>query len=650
MVVLFDPQAFDTFTLPKSAASHACSYVLAALLAWLFLKYGPGLFVWSPIHLAMGAVVVSFILATAFALDREVALFGAWRRYLGLTQMLDNGITYIAASVLFPTLSDVKRLFAVAAAALVPVVAYAVAQQHGVDPVSYVQDTLRPPSTLGNPDMLGGYLSIAVCTTFGAAVVLWRPLGWPGRILLVAAAAACLATFLSTNVRSGVLGLLGGFLALVAVLLLRPDAARRVSLAIVLLCAVIASVAIIASPVWPRLITLASDRSVLARDEYWETAEKAIWDRPLLGDGPDSYAVVYPSLRAERSVAISGLELQTSTHNWFLYAATSAGLAGALAMVVFIAFVVAGGLRLARRGPLGLCLIPVVALLSQGLTVPDDLGTGWILWVCAGLVAAWTGRRLSDERWRRLSYDRRWLPAAAGVILLAASAWGISNARLRVLASEAMLRSESLVAAHRGSDAVPQIREALLFDPRRPEHWSAFGVALGAAGNPSAAAAAFEEAAARAPWHPLYWRNLALMRLAQGDGTAAFGAAEKSTRADPYDAESRDLLARLAFARGDYARAVDEGERAVHLAPGNIAAYDAPVRASIRLRQWDRAERMLNGGLATTQPLHLRVLRAELLLAQDRRIEARLELDAVLAQDPRNAEAIALRNRLDAQP
>jgi O-antigen ligase/Flp pilus assembly protein TadD len=650
VVLLFDPQAFDTFTLPKSAASHASSYVLAALLTWLFLKYGPGLFVWSPIHLAMGAVVLSFILATPFALDPFVAMFGAWRRYLGLTQMLDNGITYIAASVLFPTLSDVKRLFAVAAAALVPVVAYAVAQQHGLDPVSYVQSTLRPPSTLGQPDMLGGYLSIAVCTMFGAAVVLWRPLSWPGRILLVAAAAACFAALLPTGVRSGVLGLLGGLLALVAVLLVRPDVAKRVSLAIVLLCAVLASVAIIASPVWPRLINLASDPAVLARVEMWEAAEKAIWDRPLLGVGPDNYAVVYPSLRAERSVFISVGELQTSTHNWFLYAATSAGLAGGLAVVVLIAFVVAGGLRLARRGPLGLCLIPIVALLSQGLTVPTDVGTDWILWVCAGLVAAWTGRRLSDERWRRLSYDRRWLPAAAGVVLLAASAWGINSARGRVLASEAMLRSESLVAANRGSDAATQIRDALLFDPRRPEHWSAFGVALSAAGNLSAAASAFEEAASRAPWHPLYWRNLAIMRLAQGDGPAAFVAAEKATRADPYDAVSRDLLARLAFDRGDYPRAVDEGERAVHLAPSNIAAYDAPVRASIQLRQWDRADRMLNVGLAATQSLHLRVLRAELLLAQDRRIEARLELDAVLAQDPRNAEAIALRNRLDAPP
>jgi len=151
-------------------------------------------------------VVVAFAFAALFALDRDVALFGAWRRYLGLSQMLDNGITYLAASTLFPTVTDLKRLLAVGSAVLVPVVAYGFAQQHGVDPVSYTQSTLRPISTLGQPDMLAGYLSIAVSTTFAAAVVLWRPLRWPGRALLTAAAGACVVALLSTSIRSGLLG------------------------------------------------------------------------------------------------------------------------------------------------------------------------------------------------------------------------------------------------------------------------------------------------------------------------------------------------------------------------------------------------------------------------------------------------------------
>ena len=564
--------------------------------------------------------------------------------------MLDNGITYLAASTLFPTVTDLKRLLAVGSAVLVPVVAYGFAQQHGVDPVSYTQSTLRPISTLGQPDMLAGYLSIAVSTTFAAAVVLWRPLRWPGRALLTAAAGACVVALLSTSIRSGLLGLLGGEVALLTLLAIGPSATKRVSLAIVLLFGIAAGAAVPFSPIGPRVTNLGSDASVLGRFEMWETAGRAIARRTLLGVGPDNFAVVYPSLRAERSVAINGNELQTSTHNWFFYAAASAGLAGASALLALVAFVIAGSLRLARQGrAAGLCLVPVVAFLAQGLTVPDDIGLGWILWLCAGLVAAWTGRRFSGERWRRLPYDRRWLPAGAGIALLAVAAWGIGNAGSRVLASEAMLRSEGFVAARRGTDAVQASREAILLDPRRPEYWSAFGVALSAAGNPSAAASAFEEATARAPWHPLYWRNLALMRLTLGDMAAAFAAAERSTVADPYDAESRDLLARLAFDRGDYARAVDEGERAVRLAPGNVAAYDAPVRASIRLGQWERAERMLSAGLATTRAVHLRVLRAELLLAQGRRVAARLELDSVLAQDPGNAEAIALRTRLEAQ-
>lgn len=57
---------------------------------------------------------------------------------------------------------------------------------------------------------------------------------------------------------------------------------------------------------------------------------------------------------------------------------------------------------------------------------------------------------------------------------------------------------------------------------------------------------------------------------------------------------------------------------------------------------------MLSAGVAATRAPHLHVLRAELLLAQDRRAEAGLELNAVLALDPGNAEALALRKQLDA--
>src|SRR5437879_6186494 len=110
IVLVFDPQIADAFALPKSAVSHATTLVLGALLLALFAAHGRRLIVWSPAHLAVGALVVLYALAAAFALDMETAFFGIWRRYFGLAQMLDDAVLYIAAVTLVVSARDLSRL------------------------------------------------------------------------------------------------------------------------------------------------------------------------------------------------------------------------------------------------------------------------------------------------------------------------------------------------------------------------------------------------------------------------------------------------------------------------------------------------------------------------------------------------------------
>src|SRR5438067_797222 len=82
VVTVFDPWARDTFTLPKSAISHALAFILVGLVvaAVAVGARGPRRIVWSDV--AVGGVLVTFALASLFPVDRTLALFGASNRFL----------------------------------------------------------------------------------------------------------------------------------------------------------------------------------------------------------------------------------------------------------------------------------------------------------------------------------------------------------------------------------------------------------------------------------------------------------------------------------------------------------------------------------------------------------------------------------------
>ena len=105
VVFSFDPAALDSFALTKSVVSHITAAALLALIA-LVLMRDPGLFRLTPIHVAMLALVVAFVAATPFAIDRQVALFGGWRRYLGLDQMADHAVLFLGVATFFRTQAD----------------------------------------------------------------------------------------------------------------------------------------------------------------------------------------------------------------------------------------------------------------------------------------------------------------------------------------------------------------------------------------------------------------------------------------------------------------------------------------------------------------------------------------------------------------
>ena len=148
------------------------------------------------------------------------------------------------------------------------------------------------------------------------------------------------------------------------------------------------------------------------------------------------------------------------------------------------------------------------------------------------------------------------------------------------------------------------------------------------------------------PRQALYWRDAAIARLSSGDESSALALLEEAVRAEQFDTDSVQLLAILSFNHGDYARAIAEGELAARLRPSDATVYDAPVQARMKLSQWHEAETLLGTALQRAPNAHLHVLLARVYAATDRPQLAMMEVDAALALDPSNSEALQLRSAL----
>ncbi len=645
VIFVFYPPAADSFALAKSSVSHIGALALVAVLIAMAIRDRRS-FVLTPVHAAVLFLLCAFAVSTAFALDQTLALFGAWRRYLGFDQLVDHSVLFLGVATAFRTRTERGLLaFALLLVALL-VCLYGVIQWTGHDFVQYVEAPgPRPIGTFGQPDTAGAFFGVVTASALAFACWPWGGWGLAGRVAAGALAAVALGVGYATGTRGTFLALGGGLagLGLIALIALsHVRISRRRGIIGVAGGALLGgSLLFFAAPA----LAPAFGGSGESRLEIWQTAVRAIAARPLLGVGPDNFAAAYPSLHDISSSIVSAGELQNSTHNVALYIATSSGLIGLLAWAAVLVLTISRGLQAARsRDPDALLVVLVAAYLGQALVTITDLGLEWMPFVAAGLAAAsWRDQPMTDASRR----PRPWRPVLTfGVVALVALAFLAQAQLARLTGSQAVASANSLLASGRALLGVDYARQAVQADNRRAEHWGLFATVLQAAGNPGAARAAYQEAAQREPWNPQYWQDIALTYLAENDETHAATAVDRAIAADPYGAGSRDLAARLAFNKNDWARALTEGAFAIRIDPRNLDAYEAPVRAAIHLQDWSQAESLVRTGLAQKETAHLHVLLALVYADSGKHGDAVTEIARALALAPGDPEAMQLQQQI----
>jgi O-antigen ligase len=578
LLLIFDAAGLQSFDLPKSLFSRSMEWLIAGALVIALLRHGVAIVPRTPLHLAVGALVAVNALSAVFAENQYIAVFGEENRYLGLTFVVDMAILYLAVAVTFRRDEDWALFGGVVAVVSGLIVGYAALQRLGLDPLRW--DTADAViGTFGNSNTLGRFLSLLFGASVGVTALGAAYVTKSVRTVAAVLALAALATAALSPGRGTLLGT-ATVVGVLAVLYIRMRGVTRRDFqpaALIALGVTAALAALFAfTPVGASARSLIRDPSAQQiRVLLIDSAFRAFLDRPALGHGPDSFAVVYPRYR-QADAATAGL-LGDDAHNWLLQSAATTGALGVLAVTGAVVMSIWSMWKRSRRiGAIGLpVLLAGAAYWVHASVTIGSVGLDWFPYFAFGAAASLVDRPPPAARPRR---GPAMLATAAvlAVLVVAGSLTGIfaflANRDAAVAAFEVDARPERAVAA---------AESAVRRDPGRAVYWYWLGRAQAAHGEWSASSAAFREAARLSPYERAYWGHLArsLVQEAQQTGdltivTAAIAAARTGTEIDPNEPLTHVALAQVAFRLQDYETARAAARRTLELAPGNAEAEE----------------------------------------------------------------------------
>ncbi len=428
--------------------------------------------------------------------------------------------------------------------------------------------------TMYNPNVLAGYLVVALAAAAVVLALAWRytqeRTDRP-RFALIAAGFAPLilgAALLLTASRAGMLGALAGAatFAVAAPTRIRARWFVAAGLALVLVVAV-------APPLRNRLISAtAQSNSAIFRWYTWVGTAEMIRERPLLGYGPGTFEHAYPQH------AIVGFTRMA--HQTPLQIAAEAGVPAlllALAAVAVIARRLIAGLR--SGGPRALeCAAALAALAAVGVHNLADYT--WYVPAVGMSLAAILGLGLasSAEEAPAAGRARRWplwLAAALALIVALLAAGGLQAQRLQA-------QAKAMVARGHYQPAAAALRRAAELDPLDAGIAAdlAQASAVTSIGPPTRAVELRLRAAELNPLDGGNYVGLAELYARLDEEQSALAAAQRAIEVAPNSARSYVTLAQLQerFGHADEAlatwRALDE----LYKSPvGQIAAIEQPT-------------------------------------------------------------------------
>lgn len=654
VIAIFDARALEAFDFMKSLYSRASEWVIVALVLLLLARYGTGIVPRTRLWLGVAALVAVNVASVAFAADRYSALYGDNSRYLGLTFVGDMTLLASAVAISCRTRRDWVILAGGVALGASVAIGYGALQALGRDFITSwsANARLRPFGTLGNADVYAQFLTIVVALCAGVVAFA------PGRVVTIPRAVA-LALGLGALAMSAIVATRGSFVGLGAVALAVPLVALRVygrdlsrRRALVLVgggIIVTLAVLVVPTPLASRIQQTLRGVEVRDRVLIWESAARAVAERPVFGWGVDGFHVAYPRFRQVEANAVMGPDVnQSSAHNWVLQQGATTGLLGIAALVGLI---VASAWSLWRRGLTSSpayaapALVAFVAYWAQGLVTVGSVGVDWLPWTVVGTAVALTGERASMITQRTGTSLLFGAAVFVAALLMAATGLGAYRANL-----------DAKVAGLGGGASIPNpVRIAAgerstQGDGGRAVNWAGLGNALSDAKRWRESADAYERASRADPYIADYLENLARSRSFQALDAdpsgqikrAALDAARRAIETNPSSPSPHYIFAQIVFIFGDFAIALDEARIATRLHPAGTDYEPVALQAAARMQDRVTARRSLEEIASLRETVNIRIALAKLDLALGDAAAARAEAKRALELEPGNAEAEAL--------
>src|SRR5438270_1368335 len=560
--LVFMPNGVDEFVLPKLLALRVVVLVLAVL--WLLRLVESKRLEWrrTPLGLPLLAFLLSAVVAPAFAVIQNVALFGTYARYEGLLTFLTYAAAFWLTVQLLGDASEARMLvrsFLVGGYVLAVVAVLQSTYGFFTTASPTEHGFIRADGMQANPDNLGTLLALllplAVRELLNARSLATRVLAGNAVLMI---AAALLLTFTRG-------AWVGAAVGVAFVLVYRSGINRQAVMATLVVALILAALVLADAPaavgahvgrspigqaLFSRLLTFGDPTSGSGgiRLQVWRDSLPLIASRPVLGYGPDTFGLVFPHF----SSVNEHFTLWDKAHEETLQTAATQGLVGAAAYLWTVAaFVVAFWRGRRNRGAATVFGGWLGYFISNQINF-SFLTSAAPFWIFAGAaMVIWTAPSapvLIAPLPRRLTVALA-VAGTAGLALLIVP-WTVTA----YLAEADNFSAQDAASLGSLDEARAGIAQARSLNPHEAEYAKTagdFALVLDANGNPrssadyAAAREAYRTADRLGSFSPEMYRHLAITEEHLGDHQAAVAAARHALDLDRYDPASRALVVQL---------------------------------------------------------------------------------------------------------
>lgn len=529
-------------------------------------------------------------ISAAQGLSPRTSILGADQRYQGLATLLCYALLFAATRWAFADGRGMVRLLGLPVLALVPILAYAVGQIAGHDPLSWtgiahLEGRARPFSTLGHPNFLGGYLAMVLALA-GLDLAQsedrkprWRR--WAMLPLLCLAALVLLAT-VSRSAWIASLCVLGAlYLGWRRLGLKRPIRQLRRSVrTLATVCILgLAVLAVQGHPVVANFkLRLRRAGQVFddPRVHIWRASTAVFGERPWLGVGPECLQFAIGRHRDPAYWRMEWLTTPTRAHNETLQLAATEGVVGLaagawLVLALGITFRRAWGRQTdpAVRALLVAVGAALAAFLAQNLVGFPTTAPTVLAVTLAALLSAWARPPRAEP-----DQPRPARPVALALTGVLAGAAAVLLVFLPYLASVEASRAEGLRGRGEIAATVDAAARALALDATQAHYWTLAG------------AAHFEAARATSD----HQRALAHLRQAWQAHRQALRMVEVNPYAWANAGYALAELAALGAHEVNLQQALEAFDRALQLDPSNPYLLRQAGHLALRFMLLDRLE------------------------------------------------------------